>query len=65
MKRRFIYAPAWVDYTYQLTQAVDYALSGLVSRLTGWRYEFLDRHCKCERCLERKKQLVRPIGSES
>jgi hypothetical protein len=55
MKRKFLGAPAWVDYTYQIVGWVDHTLSSLVSRLTSWRYDFMDHYCRCEKCLERKR----------
>lgn len=48
-------APAWADYTYQLTGWVERRLARLVSRLTDWRYAFLDRHCQCSKCIARRR----------
>lgn len=56
MKRKFTSAPAWVDYTYQFADWLDHMLSNLGSRLTSWRYSFLDRHCQCSQCLKRKSE---------
>lgn len=56
MQRRFLDAPAWADYLYQLVEWIDYKASRLISNLTYWRIAFMDRHCKCEKCLQRQRE---------
>jgi len=54
MKRKFTGAPAWVDYTVQLVCWWDDLLSKIHRALVPYIWTWLDNHCKCERCKERR-----------
>jgi hypothetical protein len=54
MKRKFTGAPVWVDYTVQLVCWWDNILADLHHALVPSVWDWLDNHCKCERCEERR-----------
>lgn len=55
-KRKFTYAPLWANAVYALAEWLEYSVfDRLTSALTRWRVPFMDRHCKCEKCIERRK----------
>lgn len=59
MKRIWIYAPKWVDYTVQIIDWLDKLISKLVQKLNlDYRWKLLDKYCKCKRCEERAKVKV-------
>jgi hypothetical protein len=55
MERRFK-VPLWVELVYHILGFLDYkVVSPVSSSLMCWRNGLLDRYCRCEQCLERKR----------
>lgn len=55
-KRRWIYAPAWVDYLCQFLIFLQWRVfPKLTPNVNLWAYSLLDKYCKCSRCQERKE----------
>lgn len=53
-KRKFPYASLWVNAVYMFLEWIDYSIVGRLSSSTMYRYRLMDRHCKCELCMERR-----------
>jgi hypothetical protein len=52
MKRNY-YMPLWADIVYKTLEFVDHKIVERLSSWLMWRFAFMDRHCRCEKCIER------------
>ncbi len=52
--RRNKYVPLWVDIVYKFAEKWDRVFSD-ISTMTFWRFGFMDKYCRCPRCIEREK----------
>jgi hypothetical protein len=56
MKRKWNYAPKWVDYLVQLLYWFSWSvgpIQKLKDEASRWAEKLLDEYYKCERCKER------------
>jgi hypothetical protein len=52
---KFKYAPMWVRVVYEVLEWIDYKIALKLSSWSSYRYQMLDNHCKCEKCLQRRQ----------
>ncbi len=56
MKRKWSGAPAWVDYTVQAMNWLENGLNSIIRKLRlDYRWELLDKHCQCKKCIDRRR----------
>lgn len=54
--RKWINAPLWVNVVYTVLDRLEAWVLTPLTDLVSKRYDFLDRHCQCPQCVERKRR---------